>query len=164
MSTDEPSFGGGVSALEAALARIEIDALIAEFAYRIDHDRSETVAELFTENGWYGRDSGQRSVGRAAIRAAYAARSTHGRRVARHIFTNLRLSVRSVTEADGVCILLLFAADGDGPHPAEPKLVQDYHDTYRKVGGRWLFASRETFPAFVSPAYNRVLPLGKTSP
>jgi ketosteroid isomerase-like protein len=143
------------------LARVAIESLIAEFAWLIDHNQTEKVADLFTEDGWYGREGGARSVGRDAIRKSYAGRAARGERTARHIFTNLRLTVQSADEAEGVCILLLFAADGPPPHPAEPMLVQDYRDSYRKVGGRWLFASRETKALFEAKTFERVLDLGK---
>ncbi|MPZ55520.1 MAG: nuclear transport factor 2 family protein [Rhizobiales bacterium] len=147
--------------LEALLVRVAIESLIAEFAYLIDHDQTGKVADLFTQDGWYGREGGARSVGRDAIHKSYAGRAERGERTARHIFTNLRLTVRSADEAEGTCVLLLFAADGPPPHPAEPMLVQDYTDTYRKVDGRWLFVSRETRALFVSPLFERVLTLGK---
>ena len=146
---------------EQLLARVEIEALLAEFAHRIDHGPADGVAELFTEDGWYGRESGARSVGRAAIRAAYAGRAARGERLARHLFTNLRLAFDSEAEAHGSCILLLFAADGAPPAPAVPQLVQDYEDRYRKVDGRWLFASRMTRRLFVADSFREVLPLGK---
>jgi hypothetical protein len=110
---------------EQLLTRVAIESLIAEFAYLIDHGQTDKVAGLFTEDGWYGREGGARSVGREAIGKSYAGRAARGERTARHIFTNLRLTVHSATEADGVCILLLFAADGVPPLPAEPMLVQD---------------------------------------
>jgi hypothetical protein len=146
---------------DALLARVAIESLIAEFAYLIDHNQTEKVADLFTEDGWYGREGGSRSVGRDAIRKSYAGRAARGERTARHIFTNLRLTMLSPTEADGICILLLFAADGAPPLPAEPMLVQDYKDTYRKVDGCWLFASRETRSLFQASSFERVLTLGK---
>jgi ketosteroid isomerase-like protein len=143
------------------LARVAIESLIAEFAYLIDHNETDKVADLFTADGWYGREGGARSVGREAIRKSYAGRAARGERTARHIFTNLRLTVQSADAAEGVCILLLFAADGAPPLPAEPMLVQDYMDTYHKVDGRWLFASRETRALFQSRSFERVLTLGK---
>lgn len=146
--------------VEQAVARAGIEALIAEFAWRVDHGESGRVAELFMADGWYGRDTGERSAGRAEIARAYADRTGRGERTARHIFTNLRLTFVSADEATGECILLLFAADGRPPLPAEPMLVQDYLDRYRRIDGRWLFASRETRRIFVSPAYHQVLPLG----
>jgi len=149
------------------LVRLEIDALIAEFAWRIDRGDPATVADLFTEDGWYGRETGDRSVGRDAIRAAYAARKERekaaGVRTARHLFTNLRLQQSGPDDASGCCILLLFAADGPPPHPATPLLVQDYDDTYRRVDGRWLFASRSVTKLFVGEDFAPVLPLGTSA-
>ena len=146
------------------LLRLEIEALIAEFAWRIDRGDPATVADLFTPDGWYGRESGARSVGRGAIRAAYAARAERqaeaGVRTARHLFTNLRLERIDEDSAAGSCILLLFAADGPPPHPAVPLLVQDYDDTYRRIDGRWLFASRSVAKVFVGENFAPVLPLG----
>ncbi|MEQ8698297.1 MAG: nuclear transport factor 2 family protein [Bauldia litoralis] len=142
------------------LTRVAIDALIAEFAWRIDHGESASVAELFTEDGWYGREDGSRSVGRDAIRNAYAARAARGERTARHIFTNLRLTVDGPDRAHGTCILLLFAADGAPPHPAVPQLVQDYEDVYHRIDGQWLFAQRGVRRLFVAEDFAPVLPLG----
>ena len=149
------------------LLRLKIEALIAEFAWRIDRGDPATVADLFTADGWYGRESGERSVGQDAIRAAYAARAGReaaaGVRTARHLFTNLRLEQLDPDSAAGSCILQLFAADGPPPHPATPLLVQDYDDTYRRVGGRWLFASRSVTKIFVSDRFAPVLPLGASA-
>ena len=86
---------------EKALIRSEIEALNAEFAYLIDHDLSERVADLFTEAGSYGRSAGGRSTGHSELRAAYAARAVRGDRTARHIFTNLRLVFESSMRANG---------------------------------------------------------------
>jgi ketosteroid isomerase-like protein len=153
--------GGEISRQDAALIRSEIEALIAEFAYRIDHGLSETVADLFTEDGWYGRPDGAKSVGRDAIRAAYAKRAERGERTARHIFTNLRLTIDSAEAAHGTTILLLFAGDGPPPLPARPVMVQDYNDEYRLVDGEWRFAERATHRLFVDESYKDVLNLGR---
>ncbi len=128
---------------EELLTRLEIEELNAEFAYLIDHDLSEGVADLFTEDGSYGRATGERSAGRDAIRESYRRRTAHGARTARHIFTNLRLTVESDTRARGTVIMTLFAEDGAPPLPAEPMLVADYDDVYeRGADGRWRYASR----------------------
>ena len=60
-----------------------IEALNHEFAYRVDFGPSETVAELFTADGWYGWDS-RRSAGREEIRESYRLRASRGTRTARH--------------------------------------------------------------------------------
>ncbi len=135
---------------EQLLSRLEIEALNAEFAYRIDHGRSAEVADLFTPNGSYGRATGERSTGREAIRAAYAQRADMGARTARHVFSNLRLTYTSDAEVVGQSILTLFAADGAPPHPAEVFLVADYDDVYRRdADGRWLFHARTITWLFV---------------
>ena len=127
---------------EKLLARLAIEELNAEFAYLIDHDQSERVADLFTIDGSYGRATGERSVGRDAIRGAYAARKTKGPRTARHIFTNLRLQFESSDRASGTCIMTLFAEDGAPPHVAEPFLVADYDDIYVRYEDTWRYAAR----------------------
>lgn len=43
---------------ELVAVRPAIEALIAEFAYLIDHGRGSEVHELFTEDGIYGRSTG----------------------------------------------------------------------------------------------------------
>jgi len=128
---------------EQLLLRLEIDALNAEFAYLIDHDQSDRVAELFTEDGVYGRSTGQRSAGRDAIRQSYQRRKDHGVRTARHIFSNLRLTPIADGLVSGTCILTLFAKDGPPPHPADPLVIADYDDIYERCAdGRWRFKQR----------------------
>ena len=146
------------------LVRCEIEALLAEFAWLIDHDQSERVAELFTEQGSYGRADGGRSVGREALRRAYAARADRGPRLARHLFTNLRLQFGNHPDRlTGQCVLLLFADDGQAPLPAEVNLVADYEDEFeRGDDGIWRFASRTVTHQFRHPGHKPVvLPLGK---
>lgn len=149
--------------LERALVRSEIEALNAEFAYLIDHDRSDEVADLFTEDGSYGREGGGRSTGRDALRQVYALRAARGVRTARHLFTNLRLDYVSEREVHGTTILLLYAEDGAPPLPAEANLVSDYRDVYRLGDdGRWRYASRTVVHLFRHPGNKPiVLPLGQ---
>lgn len=149
---------------EQLLARLEIDALNAEFAYRIDRGDPETVVDLFTANGFYARSTGEKSVGREAIRAAYRQRAAAGKRTARHIFTNLRLTHESDNRIQGQCILTLFAQDGEPPLVAEPFLVADYDDIYeREADGCWRYAQRVVTWRFVQRD-GKVSPLALGSP
>ena len=130
--------------------RAELEELNAEFAYLIDHNRCEAVADLFTESGSYGRATGERSSGRNAIRRAYAARKAKGPRTARHVFTNLRLIYEATGRVRSTSILTLYAADGAPPHVAEPFLAADYDDVCELCAdGRWRFASRTVTWLFV---------------
>ena len=151
-----------IDRIERAVIRSEIEALNAEFAYLIDHDLTEQVPDLFTDEGSYGRNSGERSTGRAALQAAYAVRAARGDRTARHIITNLRLDYKSVTLVHGTCLLLLFAEDGKPPLPAEVNLVSEYQDIYQRGEDEvWRFASRTITRLFSHPGGKPlVLPLG----
>ena len=147
--------------LEHLLIRQEIEELNAEFAYRVDHRLGEQVAELFTPDGSYGRTTGQRSVGRDAIRQAYSLRKEHGTRTARHMFTNLRLVYQGDGVVHGTSIMLLFAEDGLPPLPAQPLAVSDFEDVYVRDGdGAWRYQSR-TIRSLFRDASGRpvVLPL-----
>jgi len=132
-----------VTRTEELLLRLEIERLNAEFAYLIDQGHSERVADLFTEDGVYGRSTGERSEGREAIRESYRRRASRGVRTARHIFSNLRLTVESERRVRGTTILTLFAEDGPPPHPAKPMLVADYDDVYELCEDeRWRYRER----------------------
>lgn len=138
----------------------QIDQLVAEFAYRVDFLGGLTVAELFVEDGFYESD-GQRSTGRVAIAAAYELRAARGPRTSRHLFTNLRVLEGEDSAYSGTSIMLLFAHDGNGPHPAEPLLVADVEDVYSaREDGRLKILSRRLTTVFVDPLSEPVLPLG----
>jgi hypothetical protein len=141
--------------------RIALHELVNEFAYLVDFGPAETIADLFTEDGWYGWGE-KRSVGREAIRIAYRQRAARGVRTARHLSTNLRLSLVGDHEARGQSIWLIFAEDGPPPHPAVPLLVADVMDVYVRQGGQWLFQSRQLEDVFVAPDRTPVLPLNPT--
>lgn len=141
--------------------RLEIESLNAEFAYLIDHDRSEEVAELFTDEGAYRRSTGEASEGREAIREGYRQRKGQGPRTARHIFSNLRLTYESERLVRGTVILTLYAHDGHPPHPADPMLIADYDDVY-ELGddGKWRFRERVITWLFRRPGARSPLQLG----
>ena len=140
-----------------------IEALNHEFAYRVDFGPSETVAELFTSDGWYAW-RGKRSTGSEEIRASYRARAARGTRTARHLCTNLRLESLPGGEVEGRSIMLIFAEDGPPPHPAVPLLVADVRDRYALVEGTWRFRSRELTDVFADPHRTPVLPLATKEP
>jgi hypothetical protein len=141
--------------------RIALHELVNEFAYLVDFGPAETIADLFVEEGWYGWGE-KRSAGREAIRETYRQRTARGLRTARHLTTNLRLSMVGDNEAHGQSIWLIFGEDGPPPHPAVPLLVADVHDVYVRQGGRWLFQSRQLEDVFVAPHRAPVLPLSTT--
>ena len=122
--------------------RSEIEALVAEFAWRIDHESGKGVADLFTPDGVY--EMGPEALrGRAEIEEFYRRRREAGPRTSRHIFTNLRLWDVEANSARGTCVLSLHAANGTPPLPLSPLIVADYDDDYvRGPDGSWFFRRR----------------------
>lgn len=148
---------------EIALARA-VERLMAEFAYRVDFEGGLTTAELFSPDGYYEVD-GKRSTGRAAIHQAYVLRAARGRRTSRHLFTNVRVVRLPGGKYGATAIMLLFARDGDGVHPAVPLSVADVSDVYAlntgtATDGLPLIESRTLRTMFADANESPVLPLG----
>ncbi|TXN28932.1 nuclear transport factor 2 family protein [Lacisediminihabitans profunda] len=120
-------------------AVLEIQQLVAEFAYRLDIGGGLSVHELFADDGEYSID-GEALTGQAVIATAFAERQARGPRVSRHLFTNLRFaSVRS-EEAVLTASMVLYAANGVpvlDSHP--PLLVADFDAVVHRVDRRWRF-------------------------
>ena len=130
---------------ELALIRIRLalQDLNATFNYTLDHDRIDELVDLFTEDAVYTHGE-RRSLGRAEIRALFAARRAAGSRTTRHMSTDLLLQIDSATAASGHSVCMTFAADSAPPiSPAAPFLVADFEDQYRLCSdGRWRIAAR----------------------
>ena len=157
------SLASSVQRAEVALVQA-VDRLMAEFAYRVDFEQGLTIAELFAPDGYYESD-GRRSTGRAAIHEAYVRRAARGPRTSRHLFTNVRLARLPDGKYGATAIMLLFARDGYGVHPAVPLSVADVSDVYALDGepadGRVpLIESRTLRTVFADENEAPVLPLG----
>ena len=144
-----------------AQTRSEIEALHAEFAWLIDRGDSTQVADLFTEDGRYARSTGEVSIGREAIRIAYAARIAHGVRTSRHVFTNLRVLQPAPGRVRATSIMTLYALDAPPPILTEVMLVADYDDDCVLCeDGHWRYASRTVTRIAISERMSGGLPLG----
>lgn len=140
--------------------RCQLEELNYEFARRVDFGPAESTADLFVEDGWYAWGN-KCSMGRESIRQAYRQRTLRGIRTARHLCTNLRLTMLSDNKARGQSIMLIFAEDGPAPHPATPLLVADVEDVYVRETGEWFFRSRRLTDVFADPDRVAVLPLAE---
>ena len=136
-----------------------LEALLVEFAYRLDVHEGRGVAELFCPDGSYTVDGGT-VHGRDEIRAGYDRRRSRGARSARHLVSNVRVTMLSRDRAQIDSCLVLYAADGEPVHASgSPLVVGDFCDVAtREPGASWLFESRELRTVFqgagpvVSPA------------
>jgi hypothetical protein len=141
-----------------------VERLMAEFAYRVDFEGGLTTAELFSPDGYYEVD-GKRSTGRPAIHQAYVLRAARGPRTSRHLFTNVRVVRLPGGKYGATAIMLLFARDGNGVHPAAPLSVADVSDVYALTVGSTpnglpLIESRTLRTMFADENQTPVLPLG----
>lgn len=132
-------------------ARNEIEALVTEFAWRVDHHEFASVPELFTEDGRF--DSPQRSMhGRAALEEGLGSRVGSTLQT-RHVVSNLRLVPESEERVRGWVTFTVYRHDGDGIGTPDPAAVGEYQDVYQRgPDGRWRFAERRVTQVFARPA------------
>ncbi len=149
------------AAISTALLRTEIDAVLADWAWYLDHGDYDAVVELFTENALFITGAVELR-GRSAIKNRYTERlvviST------RHTYSGLR--VKPVAEdssaaADGRPALVRarstwvnFAVNA--PAPADDVgvyLVADFDDVLTWCDDdRWRISERRITPVFRDPA------------
>lgn len=132
-------------------ARTAIEALVAEFAWRIDHGEAARVPELFTPDGRFAVP-GSAVVGVDQLVEAFVARENQ-KHTTRHVCTNLRLEMLAEDRARGSVLVTLYRNDGPLAGGVTPFAVNDYEDRYQRGDdGRWRFAERCVVPIFMVQA------------
>ena len=121
--------------------RAQLTALCTEYVWRLDNGHAARVTELFTDDGvWEGPWGAMR--GRAELQTAWNARAQRGVRT-RHMLTNLRFLRNGADRASGQISQIVFVAEGDAPFPADPNIIAENIDEYRRGSdGIWRFESR----------------------
>ena len=138
----------GITAQE----RCDIEALIYEHAWLLDHHRSETLADLYVEEGRL-TGIGMNHVGREALQKYGSNRAKMTGRIARHLYNNLRLTRLDNDRIQGNVTITLYRHDGPNGLP-EPNAVADATDIYIKCDdGRWRFVERNLQLVFESEAH-----------
>ncbi len=128
---------------------IQLARLVTEAAWRVDDGRSETLCELFVEDGVLVLGTSELK-GRDAIR-------TWGRRLEeartykciRHVAGNMRFELVGEREAKGVTILTVFM--DDETRSSMPWVVGEDHDRFVRTEEGWRFKSREWKQLFARP-------------
>src|SRR5471030_443687 len=122
------------------VALLEIQALTTRFWHDVDYNWGNGAAEYFVEDGIFELGT-NRFVGRDAIRAFYRWREGRGARVARHVITNMHVTLSDAARAQSVWIMSLYAADGVPPLPSEPSIAMaDVIDhCVRRSNGQWRY-------------------------
>lgn len=113
--------------------------------------------ELFTEDASITLPGYPPFAGLKAIMAGQAEWRESGI-VMRHICTNFTIEVIDDSHADGITYLTVYRHEPMAEPPAEPPSlpvsVGEFHDTFLKQGGKWLFKSRvlrRVFRGFAQP-------------
>ncbi len=132
---------------ERALIEHRCTRLVNQFALHNDANEFEAMCSLFTEDGVFARPTipDQPMIGRAVILEQFRKRPP---RTIRHGMVNTVITVKSATEATGVCYILLWSGPGREPGDAKPAkvdgpmLIGAFNDRFVKQGDDWLFAER----------------------
>ncbi|MCC0093635.1 nuclear transport factor 2 family protein [Streptomyces flavotricini] len=136
--------------MERLIAERACERLIVEFVRRLDLGEPGSVADLFTPDGSWAWPAGDRRVeGRTALRDYFGGRPAD--RLSRRMCTNVLVTVASADEATATSYFVTYRVDGYSEGiaaPRPPVQVGHYEDTFRKVDGTWLLATRTTFLAF----------------
>lgn len=127
-----------------AHTRTEIEQLISELLYRLDHNLADTTWELYTEDAVTEGPLGPMN-GRDAVRAWGAKRATKTDIVGRHFIGGIRLAWEADVLTGTVAYLTFRDASDDVLKPAS---VGEFREQYRQVDGEWRFARREIVPIF----------------
>ncbi|QHC23076.1 nuclear transport factor 2 family protein [Streptomyces sp. GS7] len=147
-----PETGEAPDPLVRLIAERACERLIIEFVHRLDLGEPSSVADLFTADGLWEWPYGDRRItGREALREYFGSRPAD--RLSRRLMSNILVTVTSPTMATATSYLTTYRVDGhvEGMVPSRlPTNVGHYEDTFRKVDGTWLLATRRTFLAFGS--------------
>ena len=128
--------------------RLEIEGLLTEFAWRVDHGEGGAVGDLFTEDGVVATPMFE-FKGRAEIARRFAERAQAAGRVSRHVWTNPRMTPLSDNRARVQSIVQTYVGHGETPTVPEDLMVGDSLDVVEKgADGRWRFVERRLVVAF----------------
>jgi 3-phenylpropionate/cinnamic acid dioxygenase small subunit len=135
----------------SALLRLEIDAVLADWAWHVDHGEIDELVELFTEDARFEPQPGVELHGRPRIRQRYASRS--GPRTTRHVYSGLRLAVVGPVWVRATSTWVTYAANQPAPVPdATTYQVADFHDLFtRGMDRRWRICDRTIVSVFRDP-------------
>ena len=136
-------------------AERDCERLVYRYAWLVDSGEAAAIADLFTVDGVWAAGTGEPMRGRDGIREGFTARQAVARRQSRHVMTNVLIDVTGPDTATGRVYLVNFRHDSrtgvaEKPAPADvPKYVGEYHLTFRRIDGTWLFHTLELDLAFI---------------
>jgi 3-phenylpropionate/cinnamic acid dioxygenase small subunit len=136
------------TAAEAAVRlRAEIDAVLADWAYYLDHGRLDELAGLFTEDALFVIGDLELQ-GRARIKDRYLERTVV--RTTRHTYSGLRVSAVQGGRVRAWSTWVNYAANAAPPvDEVGVYVVADFDDVLTRCpDGRWRISERRIIPVF----------------
>lgn len=131
--------------------RCAIEALVTEHAYRVDHQLSDTVWELYAEDGSLTGLAAMHLPTLEEIKAWGAKRVTDTDTVVRHIQSNLRLRWEDGVLKGNLYYQMLRGTQADSSNAA-PVSMGEFDDEYTLVDGEWKIRTRVISRYFFTPA------------
>lgn len=131
-----------------AAARAEIESLLTEFCWRVDHGEAASVAELFIEHGRVITPMFTLE-GRAQIAAHFLKRDGDKTILSRHQWSNLRLTPESPTRVRADMIVQTHLGQQGPPVAPLGLMIGDSLDVVEKGSDDvWRFVERRLHVAF----------------
>jgi hypothetical protein len=127
---------------------IELNRLVTEIAWRIDHDQADTVWELFIPAGSLNT-SGAPLQGHDAIRE-WGRERVNSSVKTRHICSSMRFTYSGADKATGSTLLTVFMGEKDVIGLPVPKVVGEDYDSFIRTHDGWKFSSRTFETLFAS--------------
>jgi hypothetical protein len=128
-------------------ARIEAACIRLQQRYGTLADRQDPkFRALFTEDASIILPGSPPFAGLETIMGGQAEWKASGI-VMRHVCTNFTVEVVDADHASGLCYLMVFRHEPMAETPAtapqsQPVSIGEYHDTFVRVGDKWLFKTR----------------------
>ncbi|MDQ0239553.1 nuclear transport factor 2 family protein [Arthrobacter bambusae] len=129
--------------------REQIEDLVSEFNWLLDHGIADGFAELFTKTGIFTA-AGRTRSGREELQE-FAQNRVAEPKVSRTIHGSHLLRAVNGEEISGELDYVLYMGPAVGFRAAEATTVGSYIDTYRHEDGAWRIHTRESRQVFTRP-------------
>jgi hypothetical protein len=126
----------------------ELNRLVTELAWRVDHQRADAVADLFV-------DDGEMVLGSAILRdreeiGAWGRQRVSADYATRHVCTNMRFEASGDGAAAGTTVVTVYLHNGDGSGGTRAYTVGEYQDQFVHTPVGWRFRSRRMEQLFTA--------------
>ena len=127
---------------------VQLSRLVDEISWRIDHQRAETVRELFLQEGTLALGPDQMLTGRDAITQWGRTIDANGWQI-RHVTTNARFLAKGQDSACGITLVTAYMRQPGDPASTTPWVIGEDHDQFVRTPEGWRVQTRRWQELFV---------------